>query len=113
MASAGSAGGERCGGGIDVATTGTLSEVRLAVAQPTDRPARAHCLLPGFVRPRMHVTQRAVQNWLSLTPFQQAYSNRLNLEYSFQASITDSHRALAQPDKLPKDKKASQFLVSA
>ncbi|MGK5021319.1 amidohydrolase family protein [Janthinobacterium lividum] len=116
MASAGSAQVEALGtaGGIIIAI-GTLSEVRLAMQahQPNETDLRGRTLLPGFVEPHMHVLPSALyKSWLSLTPFQQApRQQELNLEYSFQSISQQIRTALAQPDKLPKDKKGQPWLL--
>ncbi|MGK5047377.1 hypothetical protein ACQ4WP_15970 [Janthinobacterium sp. GB4P2] len=92
--------------GGSIIVTGTLQNVRQAMQlrQPLD----GRTLLPGFIEAHMHVLPSALyKSWLSLTPFQPApRQQELNLEYSFQSISQLILAALAEPKKLPKDKKA-------
>jgi predicted amidohydrolase YtcJ len=101
--------------GGTIIATGTLHEVRQAMQahQPDETDLNGRTLLPGFVEAHMHVLPSALyKSWLSLTPFQQApRQQELNPEYSFQSIRQQILSALAQPEKLQKDKKGNPWLL--
>ncbi|MDZ5637040.1 amidohydrolase [Janthinobacterium sp. GMG1] len=116
LASGGSGQVEALGiAGGTIIATGTLPEVRQAMQahQPHETDLRGRTLLPGFVEAHMHVLPSALyKSWLSLTPFQQApLQQELNPEYSFQSIRQQILSALAQPQKLQKDKKGNPWLL--
>ncbi|MGK5010823.1 amidohydrolase [Janthinobacterium sp. MDB2-8] len=101
--------------GGTIIATGTLQDVRQAMQlhQPREVDLDGSTLLPGFIEPHMHILPSALyKSWLSLTPFKPApQQQELDLEYSFQSISQKIRTALAQPDKLPKDKKGNPWVL--
>ena len=101
--------------GGTIIATGTLPDVRQAMQlhQPREVDLDGSTLLPGFIEPHMHILPSALyKSWLSLTPFQPApRQQELDLEYSFQSISQKILAALAEPKKLPKDKKGNPWIL--
>lgn len=101
--------------GGKIIATGTLQDVRkvMHTHHPRETDLKGRTLLPGLIDAHMHILPSALyKGWLSLTPFKPApRQQELNPDYSFQSISQQISAALAQPDKLPKDKNGTPWVL--